>query len=796
MVHYSFLLRLIVFLYFFFTSLSFTYSQESLSTFSPHAHLGFSPGDDRTIADWQQITSYFTKLDQFSNRVVVRKLGESTLKSPLIAAFISSPENIRKLSKYKDIQRKLADPRLISSEAERSRLIEQGRTIVVISCSIHSTEIVASQMSMQLAYDLATAHDASALEILQNTIIILIPSANPDGINIVANWYRKTLGTPYEGTYPPELYHHYAGHDNNRDWFMLNLKETQILTNLFWKEWFPQIVYDIHQQTADGPRLVLPPFHDPANPHIEPTILRELGLLGYKMAADAQAAGIKGVVTNAVYDTWWHGGFRSAPYYHNSIGVLSEMASAKLMTPMTISQDTLDTYTSRGISSVTRPTTNFPDPWPAGIWRPRDIMQAEMVITRALLSMAAKFRTRYLSNFYKLGHKAINPNITSIVAYMIPAKQYNQLAATRMIDVLINQGVEIYKLKKAVPAKSFDKEIMLEPESFLIFLSQPYRANVQALFERQVYPETRDTNGNLDRPYDVAGWTLPMQMGVTVIPIIKFNTIPTAKDMSIERRGSISSTLISNPILSSIKIGIYKSWKPSMDEGWTRFVFDTFNIPYQSIRDEEIRKGDLRSKYYAIILPSQPSKDILEGNKTGTYPPEYTGGISEIGLKNLRQFAEEGGTLLCFNASSELAIKRFNLPVKNVLEGLSITEFFCPGSIISLELDPQHKIALNLPQDVNVYFTSSIENNMPSSYAFQETDSERVNVIARYAKSNVLQSGWLVGEERIKGKAALVEVKINRGKIYLFGFRPQHRGQTWGTFQLIFNTINSSTRSN
>ncbi|HEX8097560.1 MAG TPA: M14 family zinc carboxypeptidase, partial [Pyrinomonadaceae bacterium] len=262
---------------------------------SPRSVLGFTPGDDRTIADWRQITDYFSRLDKASDRVRVETLGETTLRRPFVVAFVSAPENIRDLAKYKEIQRRLADPRLVRSDAERDQLLRDGKTVVVISCSIHSTEIVASQMSMQLAYELASAQDDATREILRNTILILIPSANPDGVDIVADWYRKTLGTAYEGKEPPELYHHYAGHDDNRDWFMLNLQETKLVTRLFWKEWFPEIVYDVHQQGATGSRFFVPPFYDPPNPHIAPLLLREVGLIGHKVAADLQSAGQQGV---------------------------------------------------------------------------------------------------------------------------------------------------------------------------------------------------------------------------------------------------------------------------------------------------------------------------------------------------------------------------------------------------------------------------------------------------------------------------------------------------------------------
>ena len=313
---------------------------------SPQSIVGFHPTDDKTIADWSQITNYFQKLDAASDKVKVREIGKTTLGKPLIVAFISSADNIKNLEKYRQINQKLANPNLLKDLTESKALIEQGKTIVSISCSIHSTEIVASQMSMNLAYQLATANDDDTKQILENTILLLIPSSNPDGIDIVADWYRKTLGTKYEGTSPPELYHYYAGHDDNRDWFMMNLKETQLITKLFWQEWFPEIVYDVHQQGQTASRFITPPFFDPANPRVAPSILREVGLIGYKMAADLQSANIAGVATNSTYDTWWHGGFRSAPYYHNSIGILTEAASTDLMSPITVTKEQLQKKSS------------------------------------------------------------------------------------------------------------------------------------------------------------------------------------------------------------------------------------------------------------------------------------------------------------------------------------------------------------------------------------------------------------------------------------------------------------------
>ncbi|MFL6255578.1 MAG: M14 family zinc carboxypeptidase [Pyrinomonadaceae bacterium] len=801
---------------------------------APRDVLGFTPGDDRKVADWKQITDYFGRLNARGGRVRVQTIGESTLKRPILAAFISSPENIRELDRYREIQRRLADPRLVQTEAERDRLVREGKTVVVISCSIHSTEIVASQMSMQLAYQLASAQDAETREILDNTILILIPSPNPDGIDIVADWYRRSLGTPWEGSEPPELYHAYAGHDDNRDWFMLNLRETRAVSRLLWKEWFPQIVYDVHQQGSTGSRFFVPPFFDPPNPHIAPLLLREVGLIGHKIAADTEAAGYQGVVTNAMYDTWWHGGFRTAPYFHNSVGILTEAASARLLTPVKVTPEQLRRSSVRGMPTALpdSPTTNFPDPWPGGEWRAQDIMGLELVASRAVLSMAAKYRERYLRNFYELGRRALDwspADRDEVLAYIIPAGQGKDEAVAKLVTLLVEQGVEVHRMDAelhlmlaAQHGTVYNDAKQPPPEwpsgSYLVYLRQPYRSNVQALFERQLYPD-RLAGGAPERPYDVAGWTLPMQMGVEAYPVhsirepesqrrltlvkdesevrrdLGLNTTISGKNKIIEsdRRGQydLRTTLIDSPIQNPVKrpvrLALYKSWTGSMDEGWTRWLFDTFNVPYTSLRDADVRAGKLSAKYDVIVLPSMRLREIVEGRAKETAPAELTGGITEAGVANLRRFVEEGGTLVCWDDSTELPLKHFNLPVRNVLDGLRPTDFYCPGSVLRVEVETSHPLARGYGAQADAYFVNSA--------AFEVTDTARAHVVARYAgKDEVLRSGWLLGADKLAGRAALVEATLGRGRVILFGFRPQHRGQTWGTFNFIFNAIESAAK--
>ncbi len=748
----------------------------------------------------------------------------------MIAAFISAPENIRNLEKYKAIQSRLADPRKVASDADRDQLIREGKTVVVISCSIHSTEIVASQMSMQLAYNLASANDEDTLSILHNTILILIPSPNPDGVDIVANYYRKTLGTPLEGRDPPELYHHYAGHDDNRDWFMLDLKETKAITRLFWKEWFPEIVYDIHQQGSNGSRFFVPPFYDPPNPHIAPLLLRQVGLIGHKMAADVTAAGFRGVLTNALYDTWWHGGFRTAPYFHNSIGILTEAASARIMTPSNVTREQLTRSNTRGMRSASEVTTNFPEPWPGGAWHPRDIMQMELIACHSMLSLAANYRADYLRNFYELGKANLSPIPDSEpIAYLIPAGQGRDENVAKMIGALVEQGVEVYRLDKelhlaerlqilhtvldggsrASTVRQVSLAEVFSPYetpagSYIIFLNQPYRQDVLALFEPQIYPDRITANGEAERPYDVAGWTLPMMMGVESLAVMSIREAENERKLTLiknenEVRRDLGLPLwigekspIANPIKPGVRIGIYQAARGNMDEGWTRYVFDTFNAPYQSLRDAAINDTNLRANFDAVVLPSDRAREPAADS--GPPAAEGAAGISDSGFKNLARFVEDGGTLICFDGSCGSLIRKWKLPLRNVLEGLRSSEFYCPGSILRISVDTSNPIARTMAKDVDAYFigSSAFEiTNTPKPVFDAPQTPWPTRVIARYAKENVLRSGWLLGEDKIKDRVALAEVTMGKGRIVLFAFRPQHRGQTWGTFPFIWNAINS-----
>ncbi|MGB7202054.1 MAG: hypothetical protein WBD16_07275 [Pyrinomonadaceae bacterium] len=245
-----------------------------------------------------------------------------------------------------------------------------------------------------------------------------------------------------------------------------------------------------------------------------------------------------------------------------------------------------------------------------------------------------------------------------------------------------------------------------------------------------------------------------------------------------------------NPLKTNPRVGLYKGFTSSMDEGWTRFVFDTFQIPFKSVSDADVRSGDLN--YDVIVLAADNENTIVNGLSSERFPTEFTGGIGEAGVASLKNFVEGGGKLVCFDDSCEMVIKRFNLPMKNVLAGLRRNEFYNPGSIVRLDVDRSSPLARGMADETAAYFSNSsafdILSEPPAPTAGLSRNS-KIDVVAQYALKNALLSGWMLGEKHLNGQSALAEATYGKGKIILFAFRPQHRGQSWATFPFIFNAL-------
>ena len=357
----------------------------------PEAHLGYRPGADFRLAAWSSVVDYFRKVDDASDRVVVRELGKTTEGRPYLVAIVSDPSTIKDLDRIQKLQRDVAQP--VDPSADGSKLAAESKPVVLITCSIHSNEPASTFMAMELLHELASKEDAPTREILENAILVLVPSANPDGVDKVAAWYERTKGHPWEGEGMPELYHKYAGHDTNRDWFMLNLQETKLLTRFLYRELPPTLAYDVHQMGSKGARMFVPPFFDPMNPNLDPKLNQGIFLVGAHMAADLAAAGKSGVLTNAMYDNWWNGGMRTTPQRHNVVAVLTEASSVKLASPIFLDKSQL-AGTTRGFANH-EPAVNFVEPWPGGWWRLRDIVDYELLCARSILALASRYRVQF-----------------------------------------------------------------------------------------------------------------------------------------------------------------------------------------------------------------------------------------------------------------------------------------------------------------------------------------------------------------------------------------------------------------
>jgi Zinc carboxypeptidase len=770
---------------------------QSRSIPAPEDVLGFRPGDDRKLASWAQVVEYFQKLAAASDRVKFEEIGKSTMGAPFIYATISAPENLNRLNEFKDIQRQLADPRLLGSPtnpalADRKArdLIARGKTIVAITCGIHSTEVGSYLSSMLIAYRLASSNEPEIQEILENTIILLVPSTNPDGVDIVNNWYQKTLGTPYEGTDPPELYHKYTGHDDNRDWYAFTQVETQLVVDKILNVWHPQIVHDIHQQGAFGSRLFLPPYMKPVEPNVPKQIVEGYTELGNYIAKEMRGAGFKGITTDSTYDAWSPS--RAYSHYHGGVRILSETASCRLATPITVRFDQLrpgEGYDPR------KEAPNFGPVWQGGEWHIRDITNHMTTVAFFLLKYAAQNREHWLQRFYEIEKDPVRPRKSSeLQGFEIIGREGDPV----LLRYILNRGgVQVeYGHPGTVPKGNLAPILMYVP------MAQPYASFAKALLESQHYPDLRDSAGRPIAPYDVTAHSLPLLMGIDVRATysrVRYKRVLIEDEAEFSYHGK------------ETRVAVYKSHAPSIDEGWTRWVLEQNgrtnpstnmddvvkgtgrSAPFSSLMDAEARDGKLSAKYDTIIIPDQPRAAILNGHRPGTMPPEYTGGLGAEGVKALREFVEQGGTLVCLNRASDFAIEQFKLPLRDVVDGLPRTEFYVPGSILRIELDTSDPIAKGMPKESIAW----AENSPVFEIVRTGSGSDRVDVppsnvhvIAWYPKDkDPLLSGWLLGGDRIKGKAALVEVGMGKGRIILFGFRPQYRGQSLATYPLFFNAI-------
>ena len=843
---------------------------------SPEKFFGFQLGSDRKMARWDKIIEYFQLLEKESGgKLKVVNMGPSTMGNPFLLVFITSPGNMAKLERLRQVNAMLSDPRALT-EPEVKKLIGEGRAIVCQSMSLHATEIGGSQMAPELAYDLLARSDEETRRILDNVVFLMVPSFNPDGQIMVTDWYQKSLGTEYEGAGLPWLYHKYVGHDNNRDAFQTNMIESQYMAKILFREWTPQAYLDHHHMGSYGARIFVPPYAEPIRPLGDPLVWREMSWYGAHIAYKEEEAGLSGVINMSQYSGWGHFGFHWITPFHNIAGMLTESASARLASPLYIHPDQLRGGT-RGLPAYDEQTT-FPNPWPGGWWRLRDIVERQKVSAWALLDLAARNRETVLWNAYQKSKRQTERGAEGKpAAYVIPSTQHDPLTAVKLVNKLLVQGIEVKQAPKGFTAAD---GVSYPAGSWVVSLAQPKMGLIRYLLGRTFYPDnewTRARDGSPMRPYDMATDTMFEFMGVRVDPLdeaakgefqkltsavqpagkvgtggiayafdARLNDSFRAANLLLEkgvalrrvdkagqglRPGDFVVGAGSEAILADVaketgvdftalkedatrgthevkrlRIGMYQRYRGgNMDEGWTRWLLEQFGFPYTSLMDAEIKKGGLNEKYDVIILPDDSTAAITGergaapgrvggaaagpggagGRPEEVLPAEYRSGIGNEGVNVLRAFVEKGGTLLTLGGASNFATERFGLSVRNVLANLSSKEFWCPGSTLKMKFDNAHPLAYGMPSDgLAVYLSGN-----PAFEIIPTEHNEQYEVVVRYADRDLLQSGWLIGEETLAKKAAMISAKFGEGRVILIGIRPQHRAQTHGMFKLLFNAL-------
>jgi hypothetical protein len=842
---------------------------------SPEQFFGFPMGAEKKLAAWDKMVEYFQVVDRGSDRVVVQELGKTTMGKPYIMAIVSSPDTIKDLARYQEMQKKLADPRRTTDE-EAARIAREGKAVLLIGMNVHSTEIGNSQMVNTLVHKLATENSPWVDHVLKNVVLLLIPSENPDGQQMVVDWYTKNLGTPYENSPLPELYHKYIGHDNNRDAYMLTQVETQHLARVTYKDWLPEVYLDKHQMGNNRARIFVPPYKNPPNPNVDPLLWAETNLLGQAMATKLAEAGKTGVIWGEQYTGFWQGANSTQPWWHNIVALLTETASSQL--GHTVTQGMADPNApprpeagGGGFGAGDRdpnaplpaPTDvqyrmNYVQPWLGGAWALADVVDYQLISALGLLEGVANNKELLKRNYYLMNKRTIELYRNgSPYAYIVPKDQRDPAAVARMLQLIQAQAGEVGVAE--APFTAGEREY--PTGTWVLPLAQPHGRFIKDLLEPQKYPDIRwpFASAPIDRPYDVTAWSLGMLMGVDTVVVDKpfdaklkpitgdvvattgkvngtgatyvlpheVNTSAIAMNRLLKEGADIgwardeitvngrkfapgaivvtkakpaSLTKIAQELKLDIEAGVvppgnrlaikaprlalYEPWGGNMDAGWTRWLLEQHEFPYTQARNADLRKPNLTERFDVIIFAEMNTAQIVRGSQGRNVRPEYKGGIGEEGVKNLREFAHSGGTIITIGNAAAFAIEQLGAPFENTLRGLDQDTFFCPGSILRVAIDTRHPIGYGMAEEADAMFINNGAYAVTAAFPSVTTAT-----IARYPQTTLLRSGWIIGEDKLRGRAAVMETAMGRGRIILHTFKVQNRAQTWGTFKLLFNSI-------
>jgi len=479
----------------------------------PSTVFGFTPGDDGKLIDYSQLVDYLHQAANASPRVEVRQVGETTLGRPMVLALVSSPENLARLDELRDINRRLAlDPAI--DDEERADLIARGRVFLLATPSMHSTEVAPAQTIPLVVHRLASADDPTTLGWLDNVVVMVLACLNPDGMDMVVDHYRANVGTPYEGSSMPGLYHHFVGHDNNRDFVVLTQSESRALNRLIASDWFPQVHVDKHQMGRTGPRYFVPEYHDPIAENIDARLWVWSDVFGSAMAAEMTDDGLTGVASHWVFDEYWPGASTTG-HWKNVISLLTEAASCRVATPVFVEPNERRVR-GKGLAEYKK-SVNMPAPWPGGWWRLGDIVRYELASWRGLLETASQQRAEILKLRNDLCRSEVEAGRSRPpFYYVLPQGQHDVSELDHMVRLLDEHGVDLFSLTDPVTidGRTYAAGDVVVP------LAQPYRAFIKEVMERQHYPVRHyEPGGQAIRPYDITSWSLPLHFGVEAVEI-------------------------------------------------------------------------------------------------------------------------------------------------------------------------------------------------------------------------------------------------------------------------------------
>jgi hypothetical protein len=878
---------------------------------TPKAQFGFDIGDDYQLATYRQLTEYWRKLDAESDRLTLVDIGKTAEGRSQLMAIVTAPENHRKLARYQEIARRLALAEGLT-DAQAKALATEGKAVVWIDGGLHANEVLGAQQLIETSYRLVSGDDEETRRILRDVVILLV-HANPDGHDLVADWYLREPDPQRRSTAAlPRLYQKYIGHDNNRDSYMSTQPESTNMNRVLYREWFPQILYNHHQTGPSGTVLFAPPFRDPFNYVFDPLVPIGIDLVGAAMHQRFIAENKPGATMRrgANYSTWWNGGLRTTAYYHNMIGLLTEAIGHP--TPMSI-----PFVPSRAIASG-----DLPFPIAPQTWHFRQSIEYEVTANMAVLDVASRHRETFLYNAYLMGARSIArgstdtwtvtpkriervrervggdtgaaPSMTmggrqrevpasyaSLLrdpadrdprGYILPASQRDFPTAIKFANTLMKTGVTVHRATAAFTVNGKD----YPAGSLVVKTAQAFRPHVLDMFEPQDHPhDVAYPGGPPVPPYDSAGWTLAYQMG------LEFDRILDAFDGPFERltafiepkatvpalthpagyllsaaendaaravnrllaagarvsrypqhangagtwfvegagagavlnRAASELGITVTPVASrppgdsvavgKARIGLVDEYGGSIPSGWIRWLLEQYEFPFEVVFPPALDAGNLGSRYDVLVvaddlIPEPGRRPLGSTLDPATVPEPYRSQMGRVSVERtipaLRSFLEGGGTIVAIGPSTALAA-HLRLPITSALvtrtptgdRPLKQEEYYIPGSVLRVRVDPTQPLAWGMPAQADVYF-----DNSPVFRLGPDAAARGVTPVAWFDSAAPLRSGWAWGQHYLEGGVAIADVRVGRGRLVLSGPEITFRAQPHGTFKFLFNALRTT----